>query len=115
MKDLKNEAKKEVARPILNPLGWIIILSLIATVSFPFVWVWGSLWMATKISLTGFMLMVLLGMVYKFIEKQIGYAVDKEFKENPPSNIELYKSRFREKLDKAVSAQKGATNNLTKH
>tara|TARA_R110002124_G_C8659060_1_gene490090 strand:+ start:33 stop:368 length:336 start_codon:yes stop_codon:yes gene_type:complete len=111
MKELKNEAKKELGRSILNPLGWILILSLMATVSFPFVWVWASLWMAIKISLTGFMLMILIGMVYKFIQKQIGDAVDKEFKENPPSNIELSKSKFREKLDKAINAQKEATNN----
>ena len=70
MEELKNEAKKEVGKSILNPLGWILILSLMATVSFPFVWVWASLWMATKISLTGFMLMILIGMVYKFIQKQ---------------------------------------------
>lgn len=105
MEELKNKAKDEVGKPILNPLGWFLIISLIATVSFPFVWIWADLWMATKISLTGFILMIILGAVYKFIQKKIEEAVDNEFEKNPPKDFELGKSKFRQKLGKMMQEQ----------
>ncbi|MCG8884012.1 hypothetical protein G1L02_12705 [Tenacibaculum finnmarkense] len=109
MEELKKKAITEVGKPILNPLGWFLTISLMAFISFPFVWIWVNLWLAVKISVTAFILLILLSAVYKFIEKQIKTAVDNEFEKNPPSDLELGKSKFRQKLDAMMEQQKSTS------
>lgn len=89
MEQSKKEIIYEIGKPILNPLGWFSVVALLVLMSFPFVWMWVNLWLAIKVSITAFISLVILTTLYRFIEKHIRIAVDKEFKENPPSNFKL--------------------------
>lgn len=98
----KEEAIKEVGRPLLKPIGICQILCLMAVVSTPFIAMWHSWSIAWRVGLTGLFGVLILGGLYLFIKKIIVDAVDKEWGQQHP---EPNKSKFRQKMEKMTQEQ----------
>lgn len=91
----KDELKSELKKlPIIRIIGKLQLLSLVAIISSPFIWIWYSGLLALKIGITG-----LVGVI-------IFYCIDWIFKEAIKKVVNEYKesdfkpkSKFQERLE----------------
>lgn len=90
--DTKKKAIKEVGKPLLNPIGTLLIISFFTIISFPIVWIWFDVLIALKISGTGLIVAIILGFAYKLIESIVKETVEKDFDTRK-------KSKFQQKLE----------------
>jgi uncharacterized membrane protein len=110
----KEKLFKHVSEGILNPLALLQVVSCLVFVSSIFVCIWGSWDLAWRLGLTGFILSLIFGRIYKFVEKIMRDVVDQELEKRKD---ELYKgsmfqpktkSKFEDRVEKALEKAREA-------
>lgn len=101
----KEEIISHIGKPILSPLGNLIMLSLIGLASTPFIWIWFGFVLAFKIFMSCILGAILFTWLYKNVERIVKGVVDKEMEKEQPKNS---KSKFQEKLAEVMEQQKQA-------
>ena len=101
----KEEIVSHIGKPILNPLGNLVMLCLIGIASSPFIWIWFGFWLAFKIFMSCILGALLFTWLYKAVERICKEVVDKEMESKPNLNG---KSKFQEKLSYLIEQQKQA-------
>lgn len=89
----KDEIILEVGRPLLRPLGLAQGIFILAFISSPFIWIWGSWDIAWKMGLTGLIGIILSYSFYKAVKKVVTEHVNEKL------NVSNPKSKFQERLE----------------
>lgn len=98
----KEELISDIGKPILNPLGNLLLLSFLGIISSPFIWIWLNGVLALKIFLTCLISIFFCTWIIKFIKKAVSEVIEQEQKES----IICKGSKFKQRLDEVMEQQK---------
>ena len=93
----KEDIISHIGKPILNPLGTLVLLGIIGVCISPFLWIWFDFVFSLKVFLSSIFLTVICTFLYKFIENIIKEEIDVA-ELNKDKNI----SKFQEKLNQKI-------------
>jgi hypothetical protein len=97
----REQAIKQVAKPILRPIYWLLFASLVTFISSPFVWIWFGWSLFWKLALTGFSGMVIFNGVDNFVKKTVSEVIDVRLKEK--EQAKSFKDKLKEKLNNSTN------------
>ena len=98
--NLREEAKKDLNRRLINPITYLQVLSLLGIFSSVFIWIWYNSGLALKVFFTSLLLLIILEFV-EFIFKE---AIKKTLGEL--SDEKLQESRFAKRLKEKQNEKK---------
>lgn len=91
----REEIIQKAGRPILRTSGILQGVFLLAFISSPVIWIWGSWYYAWRVGLTSFFGMLIMYGFYKLAKETISESVDEYLKENSTKP----KSKFQQRLE----------------
>lgn len=98
----KEDLISDIGRPILNPLGNLLLLSFLGIIASPFIWIWFDGILALKMFLTCLISVFFCTLFIKFIKHCVSEVIDQEQKESFINKG----SKFKQRLDEVMEQQK---------
>lgn len=110
MKD--NRVAEIIGRPILNPLGNLLLLGFIGIISSPFIWIWLNGNLALKVFITSVLVIIVCTILIKWIKKIVAETLEEHDKNTADllNNTVRQKSKFQEKLNQKLKEHEHRNN-----